>query len=110
MARSAAGHLTRTRGRTRVIWGSQARDEQVATGTFHCPLCQTCSVYSHQRITRYRTFFFIPLFPVRTLGEYVLCTCCAGAFRPAVLTMAPEQVDAGTPTAVHPLRQPQPSG
>ena len=79
-----------------IIWGSKARDKQIATGTFHCPSCRAASAYSHQRVSRYFTLYFIPLFPTDTLGEYVRCMRCAGEFKPLVLTMTQEQVEALT--------------
>jgi len=77
-----------------IIWGSQAQDKRIAAGTFYCPSCRTASAYSHQRIARWLTLCFIPLFPLETLGEYVLCLRCAETFKPLVLAMTPEQVEA----------------
>jgi hypothetical protein len=77
-----------------IIWGSRAREKQISTGTFHCPSCRASSAYSHQRVSRYFTLYFIPLFPTDTLGEYVRCMRCAGQFKPLVLTMTAEQVEA----------------
>lgn len=79
-----------------IIWGWRARDKQVATGTFHCPNCHTRSAFSHQRVARYFTLYFIPLFPTSTLGEYVRCMRCASQYKTVVLTMSPEQIEALT--------------
>jgi hypothetical protein len=77
-----------------IIWGSRAREKQIATGTFYCPSCHASGAYSHQRIARYFTLYFIPLFPTETLGEYIRCMRCSGEFKPVVLTMTPEQLEA----------------
>ncbi|HEX8907433.1 MAG TPA: zinc-ribbon domain-containing protein [Longimicrobiaceae bacterium] len=77
-----------------IIWGSTARDRTIASGTFYCPACRARSSYSHQRVSRYFTLYFIPLFPTDTLGEYLRCTRCLGQFNTFVATMSAEQVEA----------------
>ena len=77
-----------------IIWGSATREKQIATGVFHCPTCHASSAYSHQRVARYFTLYFIPLFPTSTLGEYVRCMRCSSEFKPVVLTMHPDELEA----------------
>ena len=97
--RSAPNHLTvihlpaTTTDCTMIIWGSMARDKQIGTGAFHCPTCHASSSYSHQRVARYFTLYFIPLFPTATLSEYVRCLRCSSEFKPVVLSMTPEQLE-----------------
>jgi hypothetical protein len=43
-------------------------------------------------MTTYFTLFFIPLFKVRDLGEYVECTTCHQRFEPEVLHYRPRQL------------------
>ncbi|MEA3209107.1 MAG: hypothetical protein QOE70_2164 [Chthoniobacter sp.] len=77
-----------------IIWGSKAKQKQIATGTFYCPQCRKESAYSHLRVSRYFTLYFIPLFPTQTLGEAICCTTCAGEFKTAVLSLTAEQIEA----------------
>jgi hypothetical protein len=41
------------------------------------------------RVARYFTLFFIPLFRLKTLGEYVECQACRTAFDPKALNYRP---------------------
>lgn len=77
-----------------IIWGWRNRDIQVAAGTFFCPGCQAHSAYTLQRVSRYFTLYFIPLFPTQTHGEYVSCLRCRGNYRTSVLSLTPAQVEA----------------
>lgn len=70
-----------------LIWGFRARAKAVSTGEFFCTRCGADRSYVLQRIRRWFTFFFIPLFPVgKTLGEQVKCSTCGTTFRPEVLS------------------------
>lgn len=75
-----------------IIWGSKAKEAQIATGTFFCPHCMVDVGYSHMRVSRYFTLYFIPLFPTSTLGEYVRCNGCRGEMIPAVIQFTREQI------------------
>jgi hypothetical protein len=77
-----------------IIWGSKARQKQIATGTFFCPSCRVTSPYSHIRWARYFTLYFIPLFPTQTLAETVKCNACAGEFKPTILALSNEEIEA----------------
>jgi hypothetical protein len=59
-----------------IIYGYRERPVDVATGEFHCPRCQVHRAFKHKRMVRYFTLFFIPLFPLGRLGEYVECQTC----------------------------------
>jgi hypothetical protein len=72
-----------------IIWGSTGREVKVASGAFHCPQCRSQQNYDHLRVSRYFTLYFIPLFPMETLGEFVRCTSCSQAYQPAVLDFEP---------------------
>ena len=72
-----------------IIWGSMGRETPVSTGRFHCPQCNGQESYDHVRIQRFFTLYFIPLFPMATLGEFVRCVGCKMAFKPEVLDLAP---------------------
>jgi hypothetical protein len=75
-----------------IIWGSKAKEARVATGTFFCPQCMADSSYSHMRVSRYFTLYFIPLFPTSTLGEYIHCHGCNGQMKNIVLQFTREQI------------------
>lgn len=68
-----------------IIYGKKSREIDVASGQFHCPKCDDQRPYIHKQVARYFTLFFIPLFKIATLGEYVECQICRRAFKPESL-------------------------
>jgi uncharacterized tellurite resistance protein B-like protein len=68
-----------------IIWGSRARATAVGSGTFHCPGCASTQPYTHQKVRRWFTLYFIPLFPMGDLGEHVDCGRCRKSWRVEVL-------------------------
>lgn len=79
-----------------IIWGSRAKDKTIGQGGFFCPACKNQTSYSHQRVSRYFTLYFIPLFPTQTLGEYIRCGTCRSELRPEVLRLTREQIELAT--------------
>jgi hypothetical protein len=79
-----------------IIWGSKAKVHPIGAGTFFCPNCSADSPYSHERISRYFTLYFIPLFPTATLGQYVQCRTCGMQFPEAILTCTREDIAKAT--------------
>ncbi|TVQ53769.1 MAG: zinc-ribbon domain-containing protein [Phycisphaerales bacterium] len=77
-----------------IIWGSKGREKIVARGQFHCPKCRTDAEYTHRRVSRCFTLYFIPLFTLETLGEYGLCHHCGVQLPAELLMLTREQVDA----------------
>jgi len=75
-----------------IIWGSKAKESQVGSGTFFCPNCKADAPYSHMRVSRYFTLYFIPLFPTSTLGAYVRCGACNVQLQDVVLQYSREQI------------------
>ena len=91
------GHKTHSqlqpnRNKIMIIWGSKAKESQIASGTFFCPNCMADSPYSHMRVSRYFTLYFIPLFPTSTLGEYVRCCSCNGDLPNVVLNLTRDEI------------------
>ena len=41
------------------------------------------------RVSKYFTLYFIPLFPIDNLGEYVQCQTCKQMYKPEVLSYEP---------------------
>lgn len=72
-----------------IIWGSKGREIDIAAGHFNCPQCETQTPFQHKRVARYFTLYFIPLFQMEDLGEYVECRACGQAYKPEVLHHEP---------------------
>lgn len=75
-----------------IVWGSRVQEIDRGTGRFFCPVCRDDRQYVHQKVSRYFTLNFVPLFQTNRLAEYVRCASCSGEFRPAVLARSPEQI------------------
>lgn len=69
-----------------IIWGWRNRASIIARGIFLCPHCGADRAYAHKRMRRWFTVFFIPLIPLKQLGELVQCETCKQMYKPAVLT------------------------
>ena len=70
-----------------IIWGFRAIARKVGEGVFHCPKCGGDRDYVRQKVVRWFTLFWIPLFPVsKSLGEQVKCRTCSTKFTTAVLS------------------------
>ena len=92
-----------------IIWGTRGRERILSSGQFHCPKCDKRSPYQHKRVARYFTLFFIPIFPIQTLGEHIVCKTCNQSYKPEVLNYKPpskserllivarNDLDSGTP-------------
>jgi transcription elongation factor Elf1 len=72
-----------------IVWGSRGRQMKLGSGEFNCPRCNTKRTYTHKRSTVYFTLYFIPLFKVRDLGEYVECDTCKQSYEMSVLKYEP---------------------
>lgn len=75
-----------------IIWGSKVRETSAAKGNFFCPSCRDDRSYEQLKISRYFTLYFIPLFPMDRLGDYVRCGGCRGEFKSGVLQHSREQI------------------
>lgn len=69
-----------------LIWGWRTRSKTLASGTFACPGCSADRQYVHKQARRWFTVFFIPLIPLKVLGEYIECQTCKCTYKPAVLS------------------------
>lgn len=72
-----------------IIWGSKGREIELSSGQFYCPKCDTTRPYKHKRLAKYFTIYFIPLFQIENLGEYIECQVCHQTFKPEVLDYKP---------------------
>jgi Zn finger protein HypA/HybF involved in hydrogenase expression len=77
-----------------IICGSTGKEKTIARLDFYCPRCREESSCEHVRVSRYFTLYFIPLFAMDTLGEYIRCEQCAGEFNTDVLDLRAEDVEA----------------
>ena len=77
----------------RIILGFKGKAEAVAAGQFFCPRCKNQTHFTRIRVARYFTFFFIPLFRVRTYGEYIQCRTCHAELRAEVAQLTREQIE-----------------
>jgi hypothetical protein len=71
-----------------IIWGTKCRNKVLNSGQFHCPTCGT-RMYKGLRVAKWFTLYFIPVFPMETLGDYVECQSCKQTFRSEVLEYKP---------------------
>src|SRR5690348_2244187 len=71
-----------------IIYGYRNRERELGTGNFYCSKCEVQRPYRHKKLVRYFTLFFIPLFPLGTLSEYVECQVCGRAYTTEVLQAA----------------------
>lgn len=80
-----------------IIWGTKGRIKDIGSGQFLCPKCQAIRMYKHKQAGRYFTLYFIPLFKIKDLGEFIECQTCGGTFKTAVLQLMDKVKAAATP-------------
>ena len=68
-----------------IIWGWRTVFRVVGSGVFSCPSCNADRDYQRRRAQRFFTLFFIPLIPLKTIGEFIRCVHCKTDFRESVL-------------------------
>jgi len=64
-----------------IIYGYKNREIEQSSGSFHCSTCGARRLYKHKKVVRYFTLFFIPLFPLGKLSEYVECQVCRRTYQ-----------------------------
>jgi len=77
-----------------IIYGYRNREIMRGTGSFYCAKCEVQRPYKHKKVVRYFTLFFIPLFPLGTLSEYVECGVCGRTYKPEILSAVSTTSDA----------------
>lgn len=68
-----------------IIIGTRSRETVLEAGDFFCPRCGEKQPYTRKQISQYATFFFVPLFKLRTLGVFIECQHCRRAYEPDIL-------------------------
>ena len=75
-----------------LIWGLKGKQQLLSEGQFFCPKCNNIRHYKQKSVSRYFTLFFVPLFPLKKLGEYVECQSCKCGYETKVLEPASQQL------------------
>lgn len=70
-----------------IIFGTRPRMKTVGSGSFYCPRCQTTRQYELKQGKNYFTLYFVPIFPMGDLGEFVECQTCHMTFKSDVLKL-----------------------
>jgi len=68
-----------------IVFGWRARNKVLGTGVFHCPREGGDRPYEHKQARRWFTLFFVPVIPLKELGDFVECTSCRHTYYPDVL-------------------------
>ena len=76
-----------------IIWGSKNREKSVSEGTFFCPGCRSKVPYEQRKVSRWFTLYFVPVFPLETVGEWIRCRTCEGEFSANVLQLSREEIE-----------------
>ncbi|MBS2536945.1 TerB family tellurite resistance protein, partial [Catenulispora sp. NF23] len=69
-----------------IIWGWKTVFRVIGSGVFSCPACGADRNYERRKAQRFFTLFFIPLIPLKVVGEFVRCTYCKNDFQASVLS------------------------
>ncbi len=70
-----------------IIYGYRNREIEKGVGSFFCQKCETTRQYRHKKVVRYFSLFFVPLFPIGGLSEYIECSVCGRTYKPEALSM-----------------------
>lgn len=89
-----------------IWWGRGVRHRNVSHGQFACPICKSQQHCSRRRVARYFTLYFIPLFEMESLREYLVCHGCklefpADSYADATPGQVLEAVTWSCPTCQH---------
>jgi len=68
-----------------IFFGWRTRAGVIGRGVFLCPHCGADRHYAHKRMRRWFTLFFIPVIPLKVLGEFVQCETCKQTYKTVVL-------------------------
>jgi hypothetical protein len=81
-----------------IIFGARPRMKTIGKGSFYCPKCQAICQYELKQGKNYFTLYFVPIFPIGDLGEFVECQTCHLTFQSEVLKLKapPPKLDLAT--------------
>ena len=69
-----------------IIIGVKDRARTVDHGTFTCPHCQSTRPFEKKRSKLYFSLFFVPILPLKELGEFIECQHCMTRYSVDILT------------------------
>ena len=69
-----------------LVWGFKVRYSDAGNGTFYCPHEGGDRPYTVKQARKWFTFFWIPLIPLKELGQFVECSGCERGYDEKVLT------------------------
>ncbi len=72
-----------------IILGSKGRAKVIGMGKFFCPACNQVRNYQRVYVDKYFTVYWIPLFKVGKMGEYVQCQTCHNTYPPEAIQYRP---------------------
>jgi hypothetical protein len=70
-----------------LIFGLRAYFRTIGQGTFHCQCCGGDRRYTRRAGRRWFHLFFIPVIPLVSVGEHVMCSTCHTAYHVDVLAL-----------------------
>src|SRR5689334_7823777 len=70
-----------------IMWGWRTRLKTIEQGTFHCPQCGADRQYGRREARRWFTLFFIPIIPLKVLGQVIQCLTCNTQYKESVLAL-----------------------
>lgn len=70
-----------------IIWGFRVFFRTVGGGFFHCPHCGGDRRYRRRGGRYFFTVFFIPVIPLKKVGDHIQCTTCRTRSAADVLTV-----------------------
>lgn len=70
-----------------LIWGFKVRYKLLAEDHFFCPHEGGDRLYRRKQARKWFTFFWIPIIPLKILGEFIECATCGSTYETTVLTL-----------------------
>ncbi|MBZ0297802.1 MAG: zinc ribbon domain-containing protein [Anaerolineae bacterium] len=68
-----------------IIFGAKPKYKTISSGEFFCPSCQKTRRYERKGGKNYFSLYFIPVFPMGDLDEFIECQTCGRSYHPDVL-------------------------
>ncbi len=73
-----------------ILIGTVTINMTTDTGVFYCPVCEEETNYKLKNKRQFLTLYFIPLFPLKSEGRFVLCEKCRAQHEVDALLYNPE--------------------
>jgi len=72
-----------------IIYGTTGIRSTMSNGNFYCPHCNEQRAYRQRKLVKWATLYFIPIFPMERVAEYVECSHCRSTYEVSVLDFDP---------------------